>query len=74
MRRLTFEGDNIMTRHSNPLLRFSVYPLFALSLTAYGAMADVLPVQNLTFTDFGPGGLAPKAIFTTTNVSWMDGR
>ena len=35
---------------------------FALALTAYGAQADVMPVQNLTFNQFFPGGLAPKAI------------
>ena len=47
---------------------------FALALTAYGAQATVLPVQNLTFSEFGPGGLAPKAIFTTTNVlDWTGG-
>ena len=43
---------------------------FALALTAYGAQADVLPVQNLTFDQFAPGGLAPKAIFTTNAVGW----
>jgi hypothetical protein len=43
----------------------------ALSLAAYGAHAEVLPVQNLTFTDFGPGGLAPKTIFYYANaVGW----
>ena len=47
---------------------------FALALTAYGTQADVLPVQNLTFNQFFPGGLAPKAIFTTTNVvGWTGG-
>jgi hypothetical protein len=47
---------------------------FALALTAYGAQADVMPVQNLTFNQFFPGGLAPKAIFTTTNVvGWTGG-
>jgi hypothetical protein len=41
-----------------------------MSLAAYGgqAAADVLPVQNLTFTDFGPGGLAPKTIFFFANA------
>jgi hypothetical protein len=46
---------------------------FVLSLAAYGgqAAADVLPVQNLTFTDFGPGGLPPKTIFFFANaVGW----
>ena len=43
----------------------------ALSLAAYGAQADVLPVQNLTFTDFGPGGLPPKTSFFLSNsVGW----
>jgi len=47
---------------------------FALALTAYGAQATVLPVQNLTFDQFGPNGLAPKAIFTATNVlDWTGG-
>jgi hypothetical protein len=48
--------------------------VFALSLVAYGAHATVLPVENLTFSQFGSGGLAPKAIFTTTNVlDWTGG-
>ena len=47
--------------------------VFALSVAGYGgqAMADVLPVQNLTFTDFGPGGLPPKTMFVLANaVGW----
>jgi hypothetical protein len=42
---------------------------------AYSAEANpLLPVQNLTFSQFGPGGLAPKAIFSTTNVlDWTGG-
>lgn len=48
---------------------------FALSLAVHGAQAATpLPVQNLTFSDFGPGGIPPKAIFTTTNVlGWTGG-
>ena len=47
---------------------------FALAVAAYSeqAMADVLPVQNLTFTDFGPGGLPPKTMFALANaVGWI---
>ncbi len=46
---------------------------FALALAAYSeqAMADVLPVQNLTFTDFGPVNFPPKTMFLLANaVGW----
>jgi len=55
----------------------------ALGLTAIGltlglagtAQADpFLPVQNLTFTQFNPGGTPPKAGFTAANpVGWTGG-
>jgi PEP-CTERM motif len=45
-----------------------------LSLGAYGAQAAVLPVNNLTFDQFNPGGLAPKTTFVTANpVGWTGG-
>jgi PEP-CTERM motif len=47
--------------------------VFALSAAAYGgqAAAAVLPVQNLTFADFGPGGLPPKtSFFLSDSVGW----
>jgi PEP-CTERM motif len=60
-----------MTRTHANLLKGLGLSAFALTLTAYGALADVLPVQNLTFTDFGPGGLAPKTMFALANaVGW----
>jgi hypothetical protein len=40
-----------------------------MSLAAYGAYADVLPVQNLTFTDFGLVGLPPKTMFALANAT-----
>ena len=42
---------------------------FALSLAAYGeqAAAAVLPVDNLTFTEFNSPSIPPKSIFTTAN-------
>jgi hypothetical protein len=44
---------------------------FALALTAYGAQADVLPVQNLTFTQFNTPNLPPKTSFFLSNsVGW----
>jgi hypothetical protein len=46
---------------------------FALSLAAMGGQgaAAVLPVQNLTFTEFGPGGLPPKTMFGDANaIGW----
>jgi hypothetical protein len=47
---------------------------FALALTAYGAQADVLPVQNLLFDDFNSPSIAPKSIFTNANpVGWTGG-
>jgi PEP-CTERM motif len=49
---------------------------FVLSLGAYGGQAGaaVLPVQNLTFTDFNSGGLPPKTTFVTANpVGWTGG-
>ena len=72
-----FKGDSIMRRSlqsSSRSLGMLGLSAFALALTAYGAQADVMPVQNLTFNQFFPGGLAPKAIFTTTNVvGWTGG-
>jgi hypothetical protein len=50
--------------------------VFALSLAAYGkqAAATVLPVQNLTFTQFNSPSIPPKSIFTTANpVGWTGG-
>jgi hypothetical protein len=49
--------------------------LAGFSLLAFSAQANpLLPVQNLTFNVFNPGGCAPKAIFTTTNVvGWSGG-
>jgi PEP-CTERM motif len=63
-----------MRIHANRLKVLGL-SVFALSLTVYGAQAATpLPVQNLTFSDFGPGGIPPKAIFTTTNVlGWTGG-
>ena len=64
-----------MRIHANRLKVLGL-SVFALSVAAYGeqAIADVMPVQNLTFKQFFPGGLAPKAIFTTTNVvGWTGG-
>jgi PEP-CTERM motif len=59
-----------MRIHANRLKGLGL-SAFALALTAFGAQADVLPVQNLTFTDFGPGGLPPKTIFFFANaVGW----
>src|SRR6478736_838184 len=61
-----------MRIHTNRLKALAL-SVFALSLAGYGgqAAADVLPVQNLTFTDFGPGGLPPKTIFFFANaVGW----
>jgi hypothetical protein len=47
---------------------------FALALTAYGAHADVLPVQNLTFTMFNTPNFPPKTLFTDANpVGWTGG-
>jgi hypothetical protein len=49
---------------------------FALSLAAYGeqALADVMPVQNLTFTQFNSPSIPPKTLFTDANpVGWTGG-
>jgi PEP-CTERM motif len=49
---------------------------FALSVAAYSelAIADVLPVQNLTFTQFNPGNFPPKTLFTNADpVGWTGG-
>jgi PEP-CTERM motif len=62
----------LLRTHANRLKVLGL-SVFALSAAAYGgqAAADVLPVQNLTFTDFGPGGLPPKTIFFYANaVGW----
>jgi hypothetical protein len=62
-----------MRIHANRLKALGL-SVFALSLAAYGgqAGATVLPVQNLTFTDFGPGGLPPKTMFALANaVGWF---
>lgn len=46
----------------------------ALSLMAFAAQATNLPVQNLTFTQFNPGGTPPKALFSNANpVGWTGG-
>jgi hypothetical protein len=61
-----------MRIHTNRLKALAL-SVFALSLAGYTgqAAADVLPVQNLTFTDFNPGGLPPKTIFFFANaVGW----
>jgi PEP-CTERM motif len=58
--------------HANSLTVLGI-SAFALSLAAFGgqAAATVLPVDNLTFTEFNPGGLAPKTIFFFANaVGW----
>jgi hypothetical protein len=49
--------------------------LVGFSLLACSAQANpLLPVQNLTFSLFNPGGCTPKAIFTSTNVvGWTGG-
>jgi hypothetical protein len=62
-----------MRTHANRLKVLGL-SAFALSVAAYSqqAMADVLPVQNLTFTDFGPGGMPPKTMFALANaVGWF---
>jgi PEP-CTERM motif len=47
---------------------------FILSLTAYGAQATVLPVDNLTFTEFNSPSIPPKSVFTNANpVGWTGG-
>jgi hypothetical protein len=78
IRRQTFNGGetgmtHLMRIHANRLKALGL-SVFALSLAAYGgqAGATVLPVQNLTFTDFGPGGLPPKTMFALANaVGWF---
>jgi hypothetical protein len=54
---------------------FKAAALTALAFLACSAQSNpLLPVQNLTFTNFGPGGCAPKAIFSSTNViGWTGG-
>jgi hypothetical protein len=61
--------------HANRLKVFGLSAC-ALSLAAYGeqASATVLPVQNLTFTEFNSPSIPPKSIFTTANpVGWTGG-
>jgi hypothetical protein len=53
--------------HAN---RLKVLGLSAFALSAaYGAQAaaDVLPVQNLTFTQFNQPNFPPKTLFTFAN-------
>jgi PEP-CTERM motif len=47
----------------------------ALSLAAFGGQAAaVLPVDNLTFTQFNPGNFPPKTLFTNADpVGWTGG-
>ena len=59
-----------MRIHANRLKGLGL-SAFALALTVYGAQADVLPVQNLTFTDFNTPNLPPKTSFFLSNsVGW----
>ena len=54
--------------------RLGVLSVFALSVTAFGAQADVMPVQNLTFTQFVPGNFPPKTLFQdAVPVGWTGG-
>jgi hypothetical protein len=64
-----------MRIHANRLKALGL-SVFALSLAAYGgqAAAAVLPVQNLTFTQFNPGNFPPKTLFTEADpVGWTGG-
>ena len=64
-----------MRTHANRLKVLGL-SVFALSLAAYGeqAIADVLPVQNLTFTQFVPGNFPPKTLFQdAVPVGWTGG-
>jgi hypothetical protein len=66
---------HLMQIHAN---RFKALGLsvFALSLAVYGgqAAATVLPVDNLTFTEFNPGNFPPKTLFTNADpVGWTGG-
>jgi hypothetical protein len=64
-----------MRIHANRLKALGL-SVFALSLAAYGgqAAAAVLPVDNLTFTQFNSPSIPPKSIFTTANpVGWTGG-
>jgi len=46
----------------------------ALSLMAFAAQATPLPVQNLTFDQFGSPSTAPKSLFTDANpIGWTGG-
>lgn len=46
----------------------------ALSLMAFAAQATPLPVQNLTFDQFGSPSVAPKSLFTDANpIGWTGG-
>jgi PEP-CTERM motif len=73
------QGEKIMTwslrTHANRLKVLGL-SVFALSAAAYGgqAAAAVLPVQNLTFTEFVPGNFPPKTLFTEANpIGWTGG-
>jgi hypothetical protein len=79
IRHQSFAGGKIMTRslrkHANRLKVLGL-SVFALSAAAYGgqAAAAVLPVQNLTFTEFVPGNFPPKTLFTYADpVGWTGG-
>ena len=62
-----------MRIHANRLKVLGLSAL-ALALTAYGAQATVLPVQNLTFTQFNSPSIPPKTLFTDANpVGWTGG-
>lgn len=55
-------------------LTASVVSAVALALTGYAAHATDLPVQNLTFTQFGSPSTPPKSLFTDANpVGWTGG-
>ena len=58
------------------VLRHAVLGASALGLSVIGcsAMADVMPVQNLTFTQFGPMNYPLKTVFTDANpIGWTGG-
>ena len=64
-----------LCKHANRLKVLGL-SAFVLSLAAYGgqAAAAVLPVQNLTFTDFNSPSVPPKSVFTNANpVGWTGG-